>query len=111
VEIMRGPSSSSICPPPRILRPNYPGLRTRFFGAAVRMIVIAIGLMVALAFSTLIKAFTDSIITPILNRLQLVGVEDGIRLTVRVHRHRAPTQLSDRSAPASEGSADAHIRR
>jgi len=34
------------------------------------VVVIAIGLMVALAFSTLIKAFTDAIINPILNRFQ-----------------------------------------
>ena len=32
------------------------------------VVVIAVGLMVALAFSTLIKAFTDTILTPILNR-------------------------------------------
>jgi large conductance mechanosensitive channel len=32
------------------------------------VVVIAVGLMVALAFSTLIKAFTDAIINPILNR-------------------------------------------
>ena len=31
------------------------------------VIVIAVGLVVALAFSTLIKAFTDSIITPLVN--------------------------------------------
>lgn len=34
------------------------------------VVVIAIGLMVALAFSTLIKAFTDFIINPLLNRVQ-----------------------------------------
>ena len=34
------------------------------------VVTIAIGLMVALAFSTLIKAFTDAIINPILNRFQ-----------------------------------------
>ena len=34
------------------------------------VVVIAIGLMVALAFSTLIKAFTDSLITPLINRAQ-----------------------------------------
>ncbi len=34
------------------------------------VVVIAIGLMVALALSTLIKAFTDAIINPILNRFQ-----------------------------------------
>jgi large conductance mechanosensitive channel len=31
------------------------------------LIVVAVGLVVALAFSTLIKAFTDSIITPLVN--------------------------------------------
>src|SRR5881398_381859 len=31
------------------------------------LIVIAVGLVVALAFSTLIKAFTDNIITPLVN--------------------------------------------
>src|SRR5205085_12177135 len=34
------------------------------------VVVVAIGLMVALAFSTLIKAFTDTIINPVLNRFQ-----------------------------------------
>jgi large conductance mechanosensitive channel len=34
------------------------------------LIVIAVGLVVALAFSTLIKAFTDSIITPLINALE-----------------------------------------
>src|SRR5579864_9493711 len=31
------------------------------------LIVIAVGLVVALAFSTLIKAFTDNVITPLVN--------------------------------------------
>ena len=45
------------------------------------VVVIAIGLMVALAFSTLIKAFTDAIINPILNRLQgSNGIGLGIQL-------------------------------
>ena len=45
------------------------------------VITIAIGLMVALAFSTLIKTFTDSIITPILNRFQGgSGIGLGIQL-------------------------------
>ena len=34
------------------------------------VIVIAIGLIVALAFSTLIKAFTDSVIDPLISRAQ-----------------------------------------
>src|SRR5579862_6842237 len=32
-----------------------------------QLILIAVGLVVALAFSTLIKAFTDNIITPLVN--------------------------------------------
>ncbi len=45
------------------------------------VVVIAIGLMVALAFSTLIKAFTDAIINPILNRIQGSG---GIGLGIQL---------------------------
>ena len=45
------------------------------------VVVIAVGLMVALAFSTLIKAFTDTIINPILNRFQGGG---GIGLGVQL---------------------------
>ncbi|RAG83194.1 mechanosensitive ion channel protein MscL [Streptacidiphilus pinicola] len=37
------------------------------------VIVVAIGLIVALAFSTLIKAFTDFVINPIITRLQGKG--------------------------------------
>ncbi len=33
------------------------------------LIIIAVGLVVALAFSTLIKAFTDGIITPLINAI------------------------------------------
>jgi large conductance mechanosensitive channel len=45
------------------------------------VVVIAIGLMVALALSTLIKAFTDAIINPILNRFQgSSGIGLGIQL-------------------------------
>ncbi len=34
------------------------------------VVVVAVSLAVALAFSTLIKAFTDTIVTPIVNRFQ-----------------------------------------
>lgn len=34
------------------------------------LIVVTVGLVVALAFSTLIKAFTDSIVTPLVNALE-----------------------------------------
>jgi large conductance mechanosensitive channel len=45
------------------------------------LIVIAIGLAIALAFSTLIKAFTDNIITPLVNAAGGRGVNGlGIRL-------------------------------
>ena len=33
------------------------------------LVIIAVGLVVALAFSTLIKAFTDNIITPLVNAI------------------------------------------
>lgn len=46
-----------------------------------QVVVIAIGLMVALAFSTLIKAFTDAIINPLLNRVQGGG---GIGLGIQL---------------------------
>ena len=46
-----------------------------------QVVVIAIGLMVALAFSTLIKAFTDAIINPLLNRAQGGG---GIGLGIQL---------------------------
>jgi large conductance mechanosensitive channel len=46
-----------------------------------QVVVIAIGLMVALAFSTLIKAFTDAIINPLLNRFQGGG---GIGLGIQL---------------------------
>jgi large conductance mechanosensitive channel len=45
------------------------------------IVVIAIGLMVALAFSTLIKAFTDAIVNPILARFAGGG---GIGLGVQL---------------------------
>ena len=38
------------------------------------IIIIAVGLVIALAFSTLIKAFTDNIITPLVN-LQAAGAD------------------------------------
>jgi large conductance mechanosensitive channel len=45
------------------------------------VIVVAVGLMVALAFSTLVKAFTDYIINPIINRFQGGGsIGLGIQL-------------------------------
>ncbi|HWE67205.1 MAG TPA: MscL family protein [Acidimicrobiales bacterium] len=37
------------------------------------LIVIAVGLVVALAFSTLIKAFTDNVITPLVNSAEGSG--------------------------------------
>ncbi len=45
------------------------------------VVVVAIGLMVALAFSTLVKAFTDTIVNPILNRFQGGG---GIGLGIQL---------------------------
>jgi large conductance mechanosensitive channel len=53
------------------MRPERPGtgLLTGFKNFLMQgdIVVIAIGLVIALAFSTLIKAFTDNIITPLVN--------------------------------------------
>ena len=46
------------------------------------LIVIAVGLVVALAFSTLIKAFTDSIVTPLVNAAEGSGASSGLGWTV-----------------------------
>jgi large conductance mechanosensitive channel len=51
------------------------------------LVVIAVGLVVALAFSTLIKAFTDSIITPLVNALAGGGASgQGLGWTVNNQR-------------------------
>jgi len=51
------------------------------------LIVIAVGLVVALAFSTLIKSFTDSIITPLVNAVQGGGAGSlGLGWTVNGQR-------------------------
>jgi large conductance mechanosensitive channel len=48
------------------------------------LIVIAVGLVIALAFSTLIKAFTDNVITPLVNA---AGGGKSVGLGVRVTGH------------------------
>ena len=51
------------------------------------LIVIAVGLVVALAFSTLIKAFTDSIITPLVNAAEGSGpASSGLGWTLNGQR-------------------------
>jgi large conductance mechanosensitive channel len=51
------------------------------------LIVIAVGLVVALAFSTLIKAFTDSVITPLVNAAQGgKGASAGLGWTINGQR-------------------------
>lgn len=51
------------------------------------LIIIAVGLVVALGFSTLIKAFTDSIITPLINAIAGGGsAGKGIGWTVNGQR-------------------------
>ena len=56
------------------------------------VVVVAIGLMVALAFSTLVKAFTDTIINPILNRFQGGG---GIGLGIQLGDKGNPKTFLD----------------
>jgi large conductance mechanosensitive channel len=51
------------------------------------LIVIAVGLVVALAFSTLIRSFTDSIITPLVNAVEGGGSgSQGLGWTVNGQR-------------------------
>jgi large conductance mechanosensitive channel len=51
------------------------------------LIIIAVGLVVALAFSTLIKAFTDSVITPLINAIAGGGsAGKGVGWTVNGQR-------------------------
>ncbi|MDQ2876564.1 MAG: MscL family protein [Actinomycetota bacterium] len=50
------------------------------------LIIIAVGLVVALAFSTLIKAFTDSIITPLVNAAGGGGAGKGLGWTINNQR-------------------------
>ena len=50
------------------------------------LIVIAVGLVVALAFSTLIKAFTDNIITPLVNAAGGKGAAVGLGWTINGSR-------------------------
>ena len=56
------------------------------------IIVIAIGLIVATAFSTLIKSFTNNIITPLVTRAQ---GKDSIGLGVQLGAKRNPTTFLD----------------
>jgi large conductance mechanosensitive channel len=51
------------------------------------LIVIAVGLVVALAFSTLIKAFTDNVITPLVNAAEGGGATSkGLGWTINGQR-------------------------
>ena len=59
------------------------------------LIVIAVGLVIALAFSTLIKAFTDSIITPLVNAAAGGGAAGkGLGWTVNGQRIQLGSFLS-----------------
>ena len=50
------------------------------------LIIIAVGLVVALAFSTLIKAFTDNIITPLVNAAGGGAAGEGLGWTINGQR-------------------------
>lgn len=59
------------------------------------LIVIAVGLVVALAFSTLIKTFTEAIITPLINALAGSGSGSaGLGWTINGQRLEFGTLLS-----------------
>ncbi len=50
------------------------------------VVVAAVGLVIALALSTLIKAFTDNVITPLVNAAAGKGVHSGVGWTVNGQR-------------------------
>jgi len=50
------------------------------------LIIIAVGLVVALGFSTLIKAFTDNVITPLVNAAGAGSGAGGLGWTVHGQR-------------------------
>jgi large conductance mechanosensitive channel len=50
------------------------------------LIIIAVGLVVALAFSTLIKAFTDNVITPLINAAGGGNGANGLGWTINGQR-------------------------
>jgi large conductance mechanosensitive channel len=50
------------------------------------LIIIAVGLVVALGFSTLIKAFTDNVITPLINAAGAGGGANGLGWTINGQR-------------------------
>ena len=58
------------------------------------LIVIAVGFVVALAFSTLIKAFTNSIVTPLVNAAEGTGASSGLGWTVNGQRIDLGTLIS-----------------
>ena len=59
------------------------------------LIIIAVGLVVALAFSTLIKSFTDSIITPLVNAVEGGGNgSQGLGWTINGQRIELGTFVS-----------------
>ena len=64
-------------------RPGAPGFLVGFKNFLMQgdIIVISVGLVIALAFSTLIKAFTDNIITPLVNAIG--GGSAGLGFHVR----------------------------
>ncbi len=58
------------------------------------LIVVAVGLVVALSFSTLIKAFTDSVVTPLVNAAEGSGATSGLGWTVNGQRIDLGTFIS-----------------
>jgi len=58
------------------------------------LIVIAVGLVVALAFSTLIKSFTDSIVTPLVNAAGVRGRVSRARMDGQWQRLALGTFIS-----------------
>ncbi len=65
------------------------------------LVVIAVGLVIALAFSTLIKSFTDSIITPLVNAAAGKGAANsGLGWTLNGQRIDLGSFISSLGRPA-----------
>ncbi|HTW99369.1 MAG TPA: MscL family protein [Acidimicrobiales bacterium] len=58
------------------------------------IVVTAVGLVIALAFSTLVKAFTDNVITPLINAAAGGQLHSGLGWTVHGQRITLGTFLS-----------------
>src|SRR5262249_48952982 len=78
----RSTGSSRIVPRETVVRKGATMRGFKNFLMQGQLVVVAVGLSIALAFSTLVKAFTDTVVTPLVNAAGGGGTE-GLGFTVR----------------------------